>query len=239
MPMPELAEFLKSGNIKVNDFDALICSSGSEVYYPGEDGKLCPDPDYASHIDYRWGLDGLKKTIWKLMNTPEGGKFGQSSNVIEEDLKSSNSHCLSYLIKDLSKAKRVDDMRQKLRMRGLRCHLMYCRNSTRMQVIPLLASRSQALRYLFVRWRLNVANMYVILGETGDTDYEEMISGTHKTLIMKGAVVKGSEELLRSTASCLRDDIVPRDSPLVAYTKEGSKAEDIINTVRQLSAAGM
>ncbi|KAL0358527.1 UNVERIFIED_CONTAM: putative sucrose-phosphate synthase 2 [Sesamum angustifolium] len=196
MPMPELTEFLKSGNIKVNDFDALICSSGSEVYYPGEDGKLCPDPDYASHIDYRWGLDGLKKTIWKLMNTPEGGKFRQSSNVIEEDLKSSNSHCLSYLIKDLSKV-------------------------------------------YFVRWRLNVANMYVILGETGDTDYEEMISGTHKTLIMKGAVVKGSEELLRPTASCLRDDIVPRDSPLVAYTKEGSKAEDIINTVRQLSAAGM
>ncbi|KAL0452015.1 UNVERIFIED_CONTAM: putative sucrose-phosphate synthase 2 [Sesamum latifolium] len=90
MPMPELTEFLKSGNIKVNDFDALICTSGSEVYYPGEDGKLCPDPDYASHIDYRWGLDGLKKTIWKLMNT-EGGKFGQSSNAIEEDLKSSNS----------------------------------------------------------------------------------------------------------------------------------------------------
>ncbi|KAK4435854.1 putative sucrose-phosphate synthase 2 [Sesamum alatum] len=239
MPMPELTEFLKSGNIKVNDFDALICSSGGEVYYPGEDGKLCPDPDYASHIDYRWGLDGLKKTIWKLMSIPEGSKSGQSSNAIEEDVKSSNSHCLSYIIKDLSKAKRVDDMRQKLRMRGLRCHLMYCRNSTRMQVVPLLASRSQALRYLFVRWRLNVANMYVVLGETGDTDYEEMISGTHKTLIMKGAVMKGSEELLRPTGSCLRDDIVPRDSPLVAYAKEGAKAEDIINTVRQLSTAGM
>ncbi|KAL0452016.1 UNVERIFIED_CONTAM: putative sucrose-phosphate synthase 2 [Sesamum latifolium] len=77
-----------------------------------------------------------------------------------------------------------------------------------MQVIPLLASRSQALRHT-------------------------------QDLIMKGAVVKGSEELLRPTASCLRDDIVPRDSPLVAYTKEGSKAEDIISTVRQLSAAGM
>ncbi|KAK6161742.1 hypothetical protein DH2020_005123 [Rehmannia glutinosa] len=181
MPMPELTEFLKLGNIKVNDFDALICSSGSEVYYPGtyteEDGKLCPDPDYASHIEYRWGSDGLKKTIWKLMNTPEGAKSGHSASAIEEDVKSSNSHCLSYLIKDLGKAKKVDDMRQKLRMRGLRCHLMYCRNSTRMQVVPLLASRSQALRYLFVRWRLNVANMYVILGETGDTDYEEMISG--------------------------------------------------------------
>ncbi|PIN19082.1 Glycosyltransferase [Handroanthus impetiginosus] len=150
MPIQELTEFLKSGNIKVNDFDALICSSGSEVYYPGtymeEGGALYPDPDYASHIEYRWGSDGLKKTIWKLMNTQEGDKSGRSSNAIEEDVKSSNVHCLSYMIKDLSKAKKVDDMRQKLRMRGLRCHLMYCRNSTRMQVVPLLASRSQALR---------------------------------------------------------------------------------------------
>lgn len=108
MPMTELIEFLKSGNVKVNDFDALICSSGSEVYYPGtyteEGGKLYPDPDYATHIDYRWGSDGLKKTIWKLMNMPlEGAKPGHSSSAIEEDVKSSNSHCLSYLIKDLSK----------------------------------------------------------------------------------------------------------------------------------------
>ncbi|CAK9141425.1 unnamed protein product [Ilex paraguariensis] len=152
MPISELTDFLKSGNIKVNDFDALICSSGSEVHYPGtyteEGGKLCPDPDYATHIDYRWGSDGIKKTIWKLMNTPEGGedRSVHSSSPIEEDVKANNSHCLSFLIKDINKAKKVDDMRQKLRMRGLRCHLMYCRHSTRLQVIPLLASRAQALR---------------------------------------------------------------------------------------------
>ncbi|KAG6428161.1 hypothetical protein SASPL_112410 [Salvia splendens] len=238
MPMSELAEFLKSGNIKLTDFDALICSSGSEVYYPGtyteEGGKPCPDPDYATHIEYRWGSDGLKKTIWKLMNTTEGFKSSHPSGVVEHDLKSSNSHCLSYVIKDLSKARKVDDLRQKLRMRGLRCHLMYCRNSTRMQVVPLLASRSQALRYLFVRWRLNVANMCVVLGETGDTDHEEMISGTHKTLIMKDVVGKGSEELLRTPGSYLRDDIVPEDNPLIAYIKGGAAAREIFDTLRQL-----
>lgn len=41
----------------------------------------------------------------------------------------------------------MDHLRQMLRFQGLRCHLMYCRNSTRLQIIPLLASRSQALRY--------------------------------------------------------------------------------------------
>lgn len=100
MPMSKTIEFLTSGKIQVNEFDALICSSGSEVYYPGtytEDGKLLPDPDYASHIEYRWGCDGLKKTIWKLC-APEG-----EESPIEEDTKSSNLHSISYLVKDLSK----------------------------------------------------------------------------------------------------------------------------------------
>lgn len=110
MPMVELTEFLKSGNVKVNDFDALICSSGSEVYYPGtyseEDGKVLPDPDYATHIEYRWGYDGLKKTILKLMNATEDAKSDHHSSPIEEDVKSSNTHCFSYLIKDPSKVRR-------------------------------------------------------------------------------------------------------------------------------------
>lgn len=108
MPVTETIEFLNLAKIQANEFDALICSSGGEVYYPGtyteEDGKLFPDPDYAAHIDYRWGNDGLKKTIWKLMNTIEGGeKSVNSSWPIQEDQKSSNDHCISYLIKDPSK----------------------------------------------------------------------------------------------------------------------------------------
>ncbi|XP_058103267.1 probable sucrose-phosphate synthase 2 isoform X2 [Magnolia sinica] len=227
MPVSEVLEFLKSGKIQPADFDALICSSGSEVYYPGsyqcmdDGGKLCPDPDYTSHIDYRWGCDGLKRTIEKLMSSQDA----KGSGLIQEDVKSSNAHCVSYMVKASTKAKRVDDLRQKLRMRGLRCHLMYCRNSSRMQIIPLLASRSQALRYLFVRWGLNVANMFVILGETGDTDYEELISGSHKTVIMKGAVEKGSEELLRTAGSYQKDDIVPGESPLRAYASKPTAAE--------------
>lgn len=42
--------------------------------------------------------------------------------------------------KYLFQAKKIDELRQKLRMKGLRFHPMYCRGSSRMQVIPLLAS---------------------------------------------------------------------------------------------------
>ncbi|KAG6593761.1 putative sucrose-phosphate synthase 2, partial [Cucurbita argyrosperma subsp. sororia] len=237
MPLAETTEFLRSGKIQLNEFDALICSSGSEVYYPGsyeEDGKLYPDPDYATHIDYRWGCDGLRKTILKLLNASEddSDKF---RSPVQEDRTSSNAHCISYLIKNPSKAMKVDDLRQKLRMRGLRCHPMYCRTSTRMQIVPLLASRAQALRYLFVRWRLNLSNMYVFLGEEGDTDYEEMIAGTHKTIIMKGMTSKGSEDLLRTSGSYARDDIVPGESPLVTFVDGDANAEEIAGAIKKVS----
>ncbi|KAE8668085.1 putative sucrose-phosphate synthase 1 [Hibiscus syriacus] len=237
MPVSETVEFLKSAKIQVNDFDALICGSGSEVYYPGtytaEDRKLFADPDYASHVAFHWGYEGLKKTICKLMN-PEGER---NSPCVEEDVKSSNAHCVSYFVKDLCKAKKVDDLRQMLRMRGLRCHPMYCRNLTRIQVVPLLASRAQAFRYLFVRWRLNVANMFVIVGKTGDTDYEELIAGAHKTLIMKEVVTKGSEALLRTMD--FRNDIVPSNSPLISSIKGGATPQEISEALKALSKANL
>ncbi|KAL6011291.1 sporulation-specific protein 2 [Asimina triloba] len=241
MPIGETLEFLRSGKIQVKDFDVLICSSGSEVFYPGtcmdDRGNPCPDPDYASHIDYRWGHNGLKRTILKLMSSQDSAADKKSQShpsTIEEDEKSSNAHCISYFIRDSTKAKKVDDLRQKLRMRGLRCHPIYCRNSTRLQIIPFPASRSQALRYLFVRWGLNVNKMYVILGEMGDTDHEELISGSHKTVIVKQVVEKGSEELLRTAGSYQKDDIVPGESPFVAYTDD-TTADRISNALREVS----
>ena len=94
------------------------------------------------------------------------------------------------------------------------------------------------LRYLFVRWGLNVANMFVFLGETGDTDYEELISGTHKTIIMKGVVSNGSEAILRGPGSYLREDVVPYESPLVACISETTE-DKIANTLNELSKSGM
>ena len=61
LAVDEIIGMLNSGNVQLHEFDSLICSSGSEFYYPaihaypddGSDKKLCPDPDYDSHIDYR------------------------------------------------------------------------------------------------------------------------------------------------------------------------------------------
>lgn len=88
---------------------------------------------------------------------------------------------------------------------------------------------------MFVRWRLNVANMNVILGESGDTDYEELISGTHKTIIMRDVVAKDSEELLRTSGSYQRDDIVPGESPLVTYVSGKATTDELADALKQVS----
>uniref|UniRef100_A0A0A9C647 SPS n=1 Tax=Arundo donax TaxID=35708 RepID=A0A0A9C647_ARUDO len=235
MPVSETLQLLQLGKIPATDFDALICGSGSEVYYPGTthcvdaEGKLRPDQDYLLHINHRWSHDGARQTIAKLMAQQDG-----SGAAVEQDVASCNAHCVSFLVKEPKKVKTIDEMRERLRMRGLRCHIMYCRNSTRLQVVPLLASRSQALRYLFVRWGLSVGNMYLIIGEHGDTDLEEMLSGLHKTVIVRGVTEKGSEALLRSSGSYHREDVVPSESPLAAYSGD-LKADEIMRALKQVS----
>jgi sucrose-phosphate synthase len=74
--------------------------------------------------------------------------------------------------------------------------------------------------------------MNVILGESGDTDYEELISGTHKTIIMRDVVAKDSEELLRTLGSYQRDDIVPGDSPLVTYVSGKATPDELSNALK-------
>lgn len=79
--------------------------------------------------------------------------------------------------------------------------------------------------------------MYVILGERGDTDHEELISGSHKTVVMKGVVEKGSEELLRTAGSYQKEDIVPGESPLIVYTNNGINSEEIMKALKDASKA--
>ncbi|CAA6668386.1 unnamed protein product [Spirodela intermedia] len=191
MPISETVELLKSGRIRPAEFDALICSSGSEVYYRN------------LHLPPRGEEDdgeADERPRRQLRRLP-------AATVVDEDVQSSGPHCVSFFVNDCSSAKKVDDLRQKLRMRGLRCHVMYCRNSTRLQVIPLLASRSQALRYLFVRW--------------DDRRHPQDDNP-------RGTVEKGSEALLRAAGSYQREDIVPGGNPTTVHTTGGFKAEEIL-----------
>jgi sucrose-phosphate synthase len=39
---------------------------------------------------------------------------------------------------------------------------------------------------LCLRWGIEVPNVAVLVGESGDSDYEELLGGLHRTVILKG-----------------------------------------------------
>lgn len=240
MTLSETITLLNPGGFQLHEFDALICGSGSRIYYPDvyadsasmlSEAQFCIDQDYSAHIEYRWGGEGIRKSMAKIMMYKDTNVEAQA---IMEDEICSNEHCLAYKIKDPNQALRVEELRRNLRMRGLRCHVLYCKNETKLHILPLFASRAQALRYLFVRWGTDLSNMFVFVGETGDSDYEGLLSGIHKTIILKGCVDGGSERLLRSNGSYHKEDMVPFESPNMVATELDFSSETITNAFKKL-----
>ncbi|KAJ7949934.1 Sucrose-phosphate synthase family protein [Quillaja saponaria] len=52
LSLRETIEAFNSFQEKIEDFDAIVCNSGSEIYYPWKD--LVADADYEAHVEYRW-----------------------------------------------------------------------------------------------------------------------------------------------------------------------------------------
>ncbi|KAG2578040.1 hypothetical protein PVAP13_6NG190500 [Panicum virgatum] len=188
----EIHALLISGGIETSDFDAFICNSGSDLCYPSSSSEdmLSPaelpfmiDLDYHTQIEYRWGGEGLRKTLirWAAEKNSESGQ-----NVIVEDEESSSTYCISFKVTN-TEASPVKEIRRTMRIQALRCHVLYSHDGSKLNVIPVLASRSQALRYLYIRWGVELSNMTVVVGESGDTDYESLLGGVHKTIILKGS----------------------------------------------------
>ncbi|KAL5843163.1 hypothetical protein ACOSQ4_009121 [Xanthoceras sorbifolium] len=227
LSLRETMEALRCCPLNIEDFDALICNSGSEIYYPWRD--MVADADYGAHVEYRWPGENVRSMVPRLARVEDGAE-----DDISEYVDACNPRCYSYNIKPGAKAQRVDDLRQRLRMRGIRCNLIFTRAATRLNVVPLFASRIQALRYLSIRWGIDLSKMVVFVGERGDTDYESLLAGLHKSLILRGVVVCGSEKLHHSEDGFKSEDVVPEDSTNVTYVEECNEAQDISAVLKVL-----
>lgn len=82
--------------------------------------------------------------------------------------------------------------------------------------------------YLRVRWGVDLANFVVFVGENGDTDYEKLIGGVHRTVILKGVGSRSAK--LQSGRSYPLEHVVPFGSPNVVQSK-GSDTESIMEAL--------
>ncbi|CAH1451889.1 unnamed protein product [Lactuca virosa] len=223
----EIHSFLQSGKIDPLEFDAFICNSGSEIYYPlsssGFEGspKELPfelDSEYTSHIDYRWGGEQLMNT---LLHWASAIRERKKDKELVIPCDSGSIHCFTFSIKDSDPLPPIKDLREFLRKQVLRCQAIYCQNGTKLNVIPLVASRAQALRYLYVRWGVNLSNTVVIVGEYGDTDYECLRGGIHKTLVLKG--VCNEAKKLHINRSYPLEHVITCEGPNIIQVEECNK----------------
>lgn len=68
--------------------------------------------------------------------------------------------------------------------------------------------------------------MVVFVGECGDTDYEGLVGGLHKSVILKG-VGSSAMNQIHNNRNYPLSDVMPLDSPNIAEAVEGSSSADI------------
>ncbi|EPS71734.1 sucrose-phosphate synthase 1, partial [Genlisea aurea] len=212
MNVSEIRAFLASRGFSPAFFDAFVCNSGGDIYYSNlnsEENPLVVDLYYHSQIENRWGGEGLRKTLvrWAASISDKKG-----DHVVVEDEEASADYCYSFKVLKPGAIPVVREARKVMRMQGLRCNVIYCRNGSKINVIPVLASRSQALRYLYLRWGMDLSKVVVFVGESGDTDYESLLGGIHRSVVLDG-VCSSSGNQLHANRSYPLSDVVYYDSP--------------------------
>lgn len=242
LTISEIYSLFVSGGIAATDFDAFICNSGSDLYYPfsnseeylnSSDLPFELDSDYHSQIEYRWGGEGLRRTLVRWASSIIGMNGANEESAVIEDEERSSTYCHAFKVKNAELVPPVKELRKMMRIQALRCHVIYSYDCTKLHVIPLLASRSQALRYLHVRWGTDLSNLVVFIGESGDTDYEGLIGGIHKTVILKG--VCDAPKPLISIRNYALEDVVAFDSPNIVETEHGCSSSEIFSALQKLS----
>ena len=135
-----------------------ICQAGTEIYY-GDENKS--DIFWQDAISVDWIRNDVERVLFDLKDYLE-----IQSTEFQGPFK------VSYLLKEPSQAI-LPLVRKRLRQSGLaavphlKCHWY-------LDVVPLRASRSEAIRFLTLRWGLSLEKILIVASQQGD---EELIRG--------------------------------------------------------------
>lgn len=75
--------------------------------------------------------------------------------------------------------------------------------------------------------------MVVFVGESGDADYEGLLSGLHKTVILKGTCSSAINQF-HAHRSYPLSDVLPSDSPNIVETTEECGTDGIRASLEKL-----
>ena len=75
--------------------------------------------------------------------------------------------------------------------------------------------------------------MVVFVGECGDTDYEGLLGGTHKSVVLSG-VCSSAINQLHANRSYPLSDVTPVDSPHIVQMAADCSSDDIRASLEKL-----
>ncbi len=140
--------------LRLPDPTVWITRAGTEIYY-GNETKF--DNFWDSAISIDWNRKNVENVLADL-----------NEHLILQDQEQQSTYKVSYLLRKPGDSI-LSLVRKRLRQHGqaatphLRCHWY-------LDVVPLRASRAEAIRYLVLRWGLPLEQVFVVASEQGDAE---------------------------------------------------------------------
>lgn len=142
--------------------DILITSMGSEIHYCHHGKRLVKDSHWKRHIDYRWDPEALRIAMAKLP--------GLKLQVKSEQ----RAHKISYQVNKTKMPTKLEIQRH-LRRLDLHANVIYTQQAY-IDLLPIRASKGQAIRYLAIKWGLPLER-FLVAGDAGN-DLDMLLGDT-------------------------------------------------------------
>ena len=141
-----------------------ICRAGTEIYY-GDENKS--DIFWQDSISVDWNRKKVERALFDLKDY-----------LVLQSVDQQGPFKVSYLLKEPGDAI-LPLVRKRLRQYGLAA-APHLRCNWYLDVIPMRASRSEAIRFLALRWGLSLDQMLIVASQQGDS---ELLKGLTKSVI--------------------------------------------------------
>ncbi|KAK4391572.1 putative sucrose-phosphate synthase 1 [Sesamum angolense] len=83
-----------------------------------------------------------------------------------------------------------------------------------------------ALQVFISPWGMDLSKVVVFVGESGDTDYEGLLGGVHKSVVLTGVCSSASSQL-HANRSYPLSDVIYSDGPNIARASEECSSSDL------------